>query len=237
MAYIFIMKKILLPSLLITLLVGCSSGPSNSKLEQFTEYTGGQTMGDTTSLYWYTEKLVSPYTAADYVAAGDYGWYQTDYRWADGELRELIREGEQIKDNQKLVPYRIHVRFSKEGDAVYQQYRLDGKVLPLTQNKLSWLQQEAADITRFTKEQDDQDLRLVQGYWDGSEFETCAGRTFDKVEFNQTLPSFVVNRLALVDSYVAFLGAEYSDKVVVEELLMLAEDDHDCIERPSLIEE
>ena len=27
------------------------------------------------------------------------------------------------------------------------------------------------------------------------------------------------------------------DKVVVEELLMLAEDDHDCIERPSLIEE
>ncbi len=230
------MKNLLLPSLMFSLLVGCSSGPSRSDLDQYRDYTGGRTMGDTTSLYWYTERLVSPYTAADYVTAGDYGWFKTDYRWAGGELRELVREGEQVNDNEELLPYTIHVRFNKRGEAIYQQYRIDGKVLPLSASKLDWLKQEALNIPKITKEQNNQGSQLIQGYWDGSEFETCTDKSFDEVEFNQTLPSFVVNRLAAIDSYVAFLGSDRNNKVVIEALLMLAEDDHDCIERPSLIE-
>ncbi|MCE7630047.1 DUF1481 domain-containing protein, partial [Vibrio fluvialis] len=53
----------------------------------------------------------------------------------------------------------------------------------------------------------------------------------------QTLPNFVVNRLSSLDSYVAFLGKIRNDKVYVEELLMLADDNHDCISRPNLISE
>jgi len=193
-------------------------------------------MGDATSLYWYTERLTFPYTAADYVVAGDYGSYKTDYRWDEGELRELIREGEQLKDG-ALVPYRIHVRFNKGGDAVYQQYRLDGKVLPLKADKIAWLKQEARNIPDISKQQSSNGTRLIQGYWDGSTFDTCSGKSYEQVEFNETLPSFVVNRLASVDSYAAFIGSTRSNKVVVEELLMLSDDSYDCIERPSLIEE
>tara|TARA_Y100001956_G_scaffold77191_1_gene87213 strand:- start:3002 stop:3697 length:696 start_codon:yes stop_codon:yes gene_type:complete len=231
------MKKFLLSALLGSLLVGCSSGTPTPNLDQFSDYTGGRSMGDATSLYWYTERLSSSYTAADYVTAGDYGWYQTDYRWAEGELRELVREGEQLTDNQKLAPYRIHVRFNKEGDAVYQQYRLDGRVLPLSRDKLAWLRQEALDIVETTKQNDKDGLELIQGYWDGSTFETCGGNNYSMIEFNQTLPSFVVNRLSSVDNYIALLGSTRGSRVTVKELLMLAEDSQDCIERPSLIEE
>ncbi|KOO16218.1 peptidylprolyl isomerase [Vibrio xuii] len=230
------MKKILLPSLIVSLLIGCSSSVPTPNLDQFSNYTGGQTMGDATSLYWYTERLTFPYTAADYVAAGDYGWYKTDYRWDEGELRELIREGEQLKDSE-LVPYRIHVRFNKDGDAIYQQHRLDGRVLPLKADKIAWLKQEALNIADVAKQQSSNGMRLIQGYWDGTSFDACNGKSYEQVEFNETLPSFVVNRLSSVDSYAAFIGSTRSNKVVVNELLMLSDDSHDCIERPSLIEE
>ncbi|KJY84289.1 peptidylprolyl isomerase [Vibrio galatheae] len=231
------MKKLLVPSLIAFLLAGCSSSLPTANLEQFSNYTGGQTIGDATSLYWYTERLTFPHTAADYVSAGDYGWYQSDYRWENGNLRELIREGQQLKDSQGLVPYRIHVRFNKEGEAIYQQYRFDEKILPLTSDKLAWLKQEAVNISQRTKEQSNSGIRLIQGYWDGSSFDTCAGQSYQQVEFNETLPSFVVNRLSSIDSYAAFLGTTRANNVVVNQLLMLDDDSHDCIERPSLIEE
>lgn len=231
------MKKLLLPSLIASFLLGCSSSAPTTNINQFSNYTGGRALGDATSLYWYTERLSFPYSAADYVTAGDYGWYMSDYRWEEGSLKELIREGEQRNDNQALVPYRIHVRFNQEGDAIYQQYRLDGKVLPLKGEKIAWLHQEAINIPDVTKEQRRNGTRLIQGYWDGSSFDTCDGKSYTQLEFNQTLPSFVVNRLASVESYTAILGSISGTSIVVNEMLLLADDGHDCISKPSLIEE
>lgn len=231
------MKKFLLPSLITSLLLGCSSNNPSVNIEQYSHYSGGQSMGDATSLFWYTEKLTAPYSASDYVTAGDYGWYQTSYRWEDDQVRELIREGERRDDASELIPYRIHVRFNKAGEAIYQQYRRDGRVLPVKTETLTQLLSEAQVVVQQSKEQRKQGLRLIQGYWDGSSFETCSGQNYAKIEFNHSLPNFVVNRLADVDSYVAFLGSGRNNKVVVEELLMLANDDHHCIERPELLEE
>ena len=230
-------KAFLLVSLLSTFLIGCSSTSPRKNLEQFETYTGGQVMGDATSFYWVTNKLTQPHTSADYVTVGDYGWYQTDYAWSEGVLREFIREGEQRNSSNELVPYRVHVRFNKSGEAVYQQYRIDSKILPIQAKQLENYQKEAKSVLETTMKQDDEGLRLVQGYWNGSSFETCAGGEFDRFEFNQTLPSFVINRLAAVESYAAFLGSDSLGKMSVEELLMLAEDSHDCVVRPSLLKE
>ncbi|CAM2820106.1 DUF1481 domain-containing protein [Vibrio neptunius] len=232
---ITVMKKRLFSSLITSFILGCSSNAPTSNLTQLTSYTGGKSMGDATSLYWYTEKLASPSTAADYVTAGDYGWYKTDYRWAEGELRELIREGEQLKGEQGLVKYSVHVRFNKEGEAVYQQYRLDGKVFPVKPDELERYKNDAVTVATVTKRQDKKGQELIQGYWDGSTFETCSGQSYSRLEFNQTLPSFVVSRLAGVDNYVAFLGSTRTNRVIVEDLLMLADEEHSCIERPSLL--
>ncbi|UPR28772.1 DUF1481 domain-containing protein [Vibrio crassostreae] len=230
-------KAFLLVSLLSTFLIGCSSTSPRKNLEQFETHTGGQVMGDATSFYWVTNKLTQPNTSADYVTVGDYGWYQTDYAWSEGVLREFIREGEQRNSSNELVPYRVHVRFNKSGEAVYQQYRIDSKILPIQAKQLENYQKEAKSVLETTMKQNDEGLRLVQGYWDGSSFKTCAGGEFDRIEFNQTLPSFVIDRLASVESYAAFLGSDSLGKMSVEELLMLAEDSHDCVVRPSLLKE
>ncbi|PMM03400.1 peptidylprolyl isomerase [Vibrio kanaloae] len=230
-------KAFLLVSLLSTFLIGCSSTSPRKNLEQFETHTGGQVMGDATSFYWVTNKLTQPHTSADYVTVGDYGWYQTDYAWSEGVLREFIREGEQRNSSNELVPYRVHVRFNKSDEAVYQQYRIDSKILPIQVKQLENYQKEAKSVLETTMKQNDEGLRLVQGYWDGSSFKTCAGGEFDRIEFNQTLPNFVIDRLASVESYAAFLGSDSLDKMTVEELLMLAEDSHDCVVRPSLLKE
>ena len=199
--------------------------------------TGGQSVGETTSLYWYTEKLEQPYTSADYVMSGPYGWYQSDYRWQSKVLREMVREGEKPNKEQELVEYSIHLRFSQNGEAVYQQYRLDGKVLPLTPDQIAAYQHEAEAVIRIAEEQSKKGLRLFQGEWDGETFETCSGQEYSEFEFNQILPTFVINRLATMDSYVALMGSIRGGKVSVSDLLTLKDDSFDCIERPVLIEE
>ncbi|GAK86665.1 peptidyl-prolyl cis-trans isomerase [Vibrio ponticus] len=230
------MKKHLLPSLIISFLFGCSADITNSTIDATLNHSGGQSMGEATSLYWFTDRLAIPLSAADYVVAGDYGWYQSNYRWEEGRVRELIREGEQLKGSQGLVPYTIHVRFNQQGEAVYQMYRLDGKVLPLKNDMLEQLQGEAVNVAEKTKQLEKEGMELIQGYWDGREFETCSGAEYHKLEFNQSLPSFVVDRLAGIDSFVAFVGRADGDSLVIEDLLMLTDDSQSCIARPQLLE-
>ncbi|MGU3810588.1 DUF1481 domain-containing protein [Vibrio diabolicus] len=232
------MKKHLLTSLLLSslALVGCSS-VETPNLDQFTHFSGGKIMGDATSLYWMTERLTRVSTAADYVAMGDSGSYQSDYRWDDGELRELIRKGEQLDTKQGLVPFQIHIRFNKDGEAVYQQYRVNRKVLPLQHEQLERYKTEANDVVASVKAQSRNSQSLIQGYWNGQSFETCKGKAFSTLEFNQTLPKFIIERLSSVDSYVAFVGKQSRNKATVDELLMLNDDDFDCVPRPALLAE
>jgi hypothetical protein len=232
------MKKQLYTSLLLASLslVGCSS-VETPNLEQFTHFTGGKTEGDASSLYWMTERLTRVSTAADYVTAGDYGWYQSDYRWDAGELRELTRKGDQIDAKLGMVPFQIHIRFNKDGEAVYQQYRVNNKVLPLQRDQLARFKSEANDVVASVKERSRKGQSLIQGYWDGESLEVCDGKEFTTLEFNQTLPKFVIDRLASVDSYIAFIGKESRNKVTVDELLLLKDDEFDCVQRPKLIGE
>lgn len=227
-------KAFFIVPLLSSIILGCSSSSPRPNLDQFSNFSGGQVMGDATSFYWVTNKLTQPHTASDYVTVGDYGWYKSNYRWQDENLREFIRQGEQRNSENELVPYRIHIRFSKDNEAVYQQYRIGTRVLPVQSEQLQRYQKEADSVLKATYEQDSDGLELIQGYWDGRVFETCSGKEFSNLEFNQTLPSFVINRLSSVDSYAAFLGRKTLGKVSVEELLMLAEDSQDCITRPEL---
>ncbi len=67
--------------------------------------------------------------------------------------------------------------------------------------------------------------------------ERCNGPDYNKVEFNHTLPNFVMSRLSTLDNYIGFLGKIRNNTVYIDELLILADDDHDCIERPQLITE
>ncbi|WP_413285624.1 DUF1481 domain-containing protein [Vibrio sp. MA40-2] len=231
------MKKCILAILTSSFIVGCSSGSIENNSQRFTTFTGGQTAGDSTSFYWYTQRLDMPYSATDVVTSGDYGWYQSNYRWRENRVKEIVREGITLQASNELVPFKVHLRFNQDGEAVYQQYRLDGKVLPFTPKQITQLKNEAVSVKISTEVGSKNGVKLIQGYWDGEQFTDCSDNKYDKIEFNQTLPSFVVDRLASLDSYAAFTGSSFSGKLVVTDLLMLDDDDHECVTPPILIEE
>ncbi|MCL9783498.1 DUF1481 domain-containing protein [Vibrio sp. S4M6] len=230
------MKKHILLFLITSLLVGCSSS-SLTDLEKTSQYTGGEIMGDATSFYWVTENIQYPVSSADYVNDGQSGWYKTDYKWANGSVRELIRKGETLENGKGLVPFSIVIRFDQNGEAIYQQYRLDGQILPLTEAQLVRYLEEAQHVATVVNRQKSQGTELIQGIWNGKSFKSCSGKVYDKLEFNQTLPKIVATRLSSVESYIALLGNKSRHSVEVNKLLLMADENQSCIQRPDFSNE
>lgn len=234
------MKRILSTLLLSTFLFGCSSNPSDEQRIKSVTLTGGQIQGDATSYYWYTRRLQQPIVASDYVTMGDYGWYKTTYRWEKETLVEAVREGEMLDSESELIPYSMHIRYNGNGEAVYQRYDKDGRILPLMPAQLIQFQDQSKYLVTKVEALNKDDIKLFQGEWDGETFYSCDGKQYDQLEFNQILPSFVVARLSGLDSFISFLGQETrrdKNELKMSELLLLTDDSYSCVERPELIED
>lgn len=225
------MKYIFSLLILSSLISACSSS-SIIDTPTTKNFSGGQRAGDSVSFFWYTEQDSIPYVASDAVFSGKDGEYKTSYYWSQGNLQEIIRRGEQLNQQGQLVPFSVQLRFSQNGDAVYQLYRIDGKVLPILQAQIQHYEDQAANIVNMTKGKGSQAswTRLIQGYWDGETFASCDNKEYSAIEFNQTLPTFVINRLASLDNYLAVLGSVKGGTLDVDELLVLANDSHECLE-------
>ncbi|MBL4828957.1 MAG: DUF1481 domain-containing protein [Aliivibrio sp.] len=231
------MKQLLALLLCSSILIGCSSNPQQNTIIPSVHYTGGQVEGDVTSLYWYSQKLDKPINAADYVTLEDHSWYKTNYHWSNNILREIAREGKANNRDGQLEPFSVHIRYNSEGAPVYQQYRQNGKVLPLSSDNLLQYLKESQHIIRTVKTQDDKGIDLFQGIWDGEVFLSCDGKVFEELEFNKVLPSFVVSRLSSVESFFVFLGHSKEEVVSISNLLLLADEGYGCIEAPVMIKE
>ena len=57
-------------------------------------------------------------------------------------LKRLFVKGEVQQSSDGLKPFLVHIRFSSEGEAIYQRYRLDNQILPLNQKDLDLLRQQ-----------------------------------------------------------------------------------------------
>lgn len=230
--------KRLIPFLLISLLAGCETTtvPENS-ITSILTHSGGQTQGDATSLYWYSFQQNRPVKLAEVVTAGDYGSYQSDYRWREGKLREIKRSGTQLSDD-ALKPFTLHVRYDTQGSAVFQRYTVDGSVLPLTNAQLYQLAQQAEDAISVVKKQRKNNQSLVQGYWQGNRFMRCGDEKPLDVTFQPTLPEFSAQQLSqqTQSSFMVVTGKVRKNKLVASQLLTLSEEDQDCISPPTLLD-
>lgn len=229
------MKKILSLCCVTLFLTACSGTNVRLLDTQTHSYSGGQRLGNTVSYFWYTENNSNPVEASDHVVSDKDGWYESNYRWGDAGIRDVRRDGQMMKDGQR-VPFSVHIRYNSDGEAVYQLYQVNGKVFPLSDVALTEYLQHGQEIATFTKQQDKQGLSLIQGFWDGERFETCDGNEYSSVEFAQTLPNFVVDRLSSIDNYLVLLGRIKNGRVYMSELLVLDDDGHECVEKPSLAE-
>ncbi|EPE37174.1 DUF1481 domain-containing protein [Candidatus Photodesmus anomalopis] len=202
-----------------------------------TQYTTGELVQNVLSFYWYTKKSSKLKSGADYLDFGNNTWYKTDYLWTDGVLRELIRKGEKLKATQELVPYYIHLRFNQKGSAVYQHYRLDQKIFPLTQKELFSYQKKANAMLNKVERKAKEGLQLIQGFWDGAVFHTCSGKQYNKIEF-AGLENFSFGT-ASENIYAVFLGKVIYNRMIIKDLLMLIDKEQQpekiCIKRPAYI--
>ncbi|WP_299019506.1 DUF1481 domain-containing protein [uncultured Photobacterium sp.] len=227
--------KRLIPFLLISLLAGCETTtvPENSITPVLT-HTAGQTFGDATSLYWYSFQQNRPVSLAEVVIMGDYGQYQSEYRWREGNLREIKRQGRQLR-GQEIKPFSLHVRYDTKGSAVFQRYSVDGVVLPLTDTQLYQLTKQAKQATEVVKQQRRDGQFLVQGYWQGEHFLRCGDDKPLSVAFETAMPDFIEQQLSQ-DRFMAVVGKVRRNKLVASQLLMLSDSSQQCHAAPKLLD-
>ncbi|MGO1296679.1 MAG: DUF1481 domain-containing protein [Vibrio sp.] len=218
----------LICSVALACLTGCSSfSDSNASHSQQT-HTGGERVGHETHLFWVTQSNKVVNHAADYVTAENGEHYQTSYQWTDDVVREVSRQGEYIQQGE-VVPFETLLRFDTHGDAIYQRYRVDGKVFPLSQKQIEQYRQQARHVLKVTTNDHKQGLGLVQGYWNGQSFASCDGHTYPTLTYNHTVPAAVIERLASTDSYIAFVGKQSQDAVRMDTMLMFEDNNHECV--------
>ncbi|CAM4049709.1 MULTISPECIES: DUF1481 domain-containing protein [Vibrio] len=229
------MKHLITSALAILTLAGCSSATTPLRqASSLTEYSGGYADDSKTALYWLTQRVNSPETSSDSVTFKDKTWYKSHYVWGDNNLQEIIRTGERLTSTDKLVPYQMTLRFSGNGEAVYQRLRLNGKVIPMDKTQIDEVKQQANDLVSTSKVQQKQGVELIQGYWERGVFMTCEGRAFNNIELKEKLPTVVIDRLKDEENFAAFVGEYQSKKIVVDKLLILKHGNVDCIEKPNL---
>lgn len=241
------MKRNLFSILILSVLAGCSSPGSwtdhiSSKFTgsvESAELSGGELEGTSKAFYWYTRALSKPKVASDYVQLPDNAWYKSSYQWQDGTIKEIVREGEMQKNQSGLKSFLVHIRFSAEGEAIYQRYRLDDQILPLDQNDLDYYSHQAEDVVNKVDDIHAQGFELIQGVWNGKTFESCDGIQYNELKFAQAsnLPTMIKERINGLNSYAAFIGKVDKKRktVTVDKLLALDKANHSCVQQPHLI--
>lgn len=224
--------------LLISLLAGCASTPlvPENSITPVLTHTGGQTLGDTTTLYWYTSQQNRPVKLAEQVQLGDDGHYQSDYRWREGKLREIKRIGEQL-DGQQLEPFSLHVRYDTEGNAVFQRYMLGGELIPLSSEQLSQLVRDAERGIDVVKQQRKADVSLVQGTWRHGQFHRCGDDRLLAVNFTPALADSQQHQLlaAQMQGFMLVTGQVRRDALTANGLLLLTQTAQPCLTAPNLL--
>ncbi|MBD8514681.1 DUF1481 domain-containing protein [Photobacterium sp. WH77] len=210
------------------LLSACgSSALSQHTLSPLERLSGGQVVGDASSLYWVNLRQSKTESLAERVWMGDYGEYQTDYRWHDGQLRELKRAGTALKDD-KHQPFELHVRYDQHGEAVFQRYKVGDTVFPLSDTQLHQLSQQADMAVALVREQSREGFQLVQGVWDGQRFVHCDAQAEIEINWQQ---------INAQPGYIALIGkSDGRGKVTAQQMVLNRTTAQHCLTPPRLLD-
>ncbi len=154
-------KASLLTVLTLLSLTGCGS---TEMITPLTQTITADVKGDSTAIYWLDERQGFPETLTERVMMGDYGSYASEYRFRKGVVREIQRDGNILVDG-KVQPISLLIRYDSEGQAVYQQYRLNGDLLPVRGTELVRYYREAEQSLATARElhSNDRDFSRATG--------------------------------------------------------------------------
>lgn len=221
-------KASLLTVLTLLSLTGCGS---TEMITPLTQTITADVKGDSTAIYWLDERQGFPETLTERVMMGDYGSYASEYRFRKGVVREIQRDGNILVDG-KVQPISLLIRYDSEGQAVYQQYRLNGDLLPVRGTELVRYSREAEQSLAMARELHSNGRDFFQGYWNEGQFEECGSGKEKALEFETDLPGYIVQRLSQEDNFLAAAGKVGRNLNVVEEVIALDSDSAECFTRP-----
>ncbi|CZF85304.1 hypothetical protein GCE9029_04934 [Grimontia celer] len=221
-------KASLLVSSLILTLAGCSS---TEKIQPPVQTVTATVQGDATSIFWLDERQRFPETLSERVMMGDYGQYSSEYRWRKGVVREIQREGNILVDGE-LKQQSVLIRYDSEGQAVYQQYRLDGALLPIRSTELVRYYKQAEKALETAQALGKNNKNFFQGYWNEGVFEECGSGDVKTLKFSAEFPDYILQRLRQEDNFIAAAGKVGRNTNTAETIIALDNDSADCFERP-----
>lgn len=229
--------KRLIPFVFLSLLAGCeTTAVSDTVISPLSTQAAGYQHGNTTALYWYTSQQNQPVKLAEVITAENGGRYESEYRWHEGKLREMKRQGTRVGDEHTLVPFTLHLRFDPKGQAVYQRFTQDGSVLPLSEVELSEPLRQVEAALQVIRQQRQAGLSLVQGYWQQQHMILCGEQRAKPLTFATEAAQSAVSQRQIPAGYVALAGKVRRDGIEASQVLLLADNSQQCLLPPALLE-
>ncbi|AMG30807.1 DUF1481 domain-containing protein [Grimontia hollisae] len=223
-------RAYLLVSSLFLTLAGCSS---TEILQPSVQTVTATVQGNTTRIFWLDERQRFPETLTELAIMGEHGQYSSEYRWRKGVVREIQREGNTLIDGE-LKHQWVLIRYDSEGQAVYQQYRLNGVLLPIRSTELVRYYQQAQKALEAAQTLGKNKKYFFQGHGNQREFEECGTGDVKTLKFTVAFPDDIQQRLRQEDNFIAAVGTVEGDINTVETMIVLGDGSVNCFEMPRL---
>ncbi|PSV24311.1 DUF1481 domain-containing protein [Photobacterium sp. GB-72] len=227
----FFMSKIsfLFSFLLPLILTGCVAGnlADNTALP-ITRVNVAEQKVDGTYIYWYLSRQNAPERLGERVYSTKQGDYQSDYQWQSGKLKTLLQQGERLIDGQQ-VPFELQLRFDSQGVAVYQRYKEDGHILPLTTNEITELKQHSEYLVHRIERLKRSKQYFEQGYRQQQQQISCQTQQPITIDDPNVLSAFSPS------GYWTAIGEQKNGRLRIHKLLSGVVSET-CLQAPTLID-
>lgn len=140
-------------------------------------------------IYWFDGDIDTPKTTSEhaYIYRNNGQMklsYQTQWHWNKGKLMSLERNGFFFKKDGKSVPIHLLLRFSHEGEALYQKRVFNENTAVLNELEIEKRVQAAYQDLQLIQTQHKQHQSVYQGYWNGQALISCQGVVYSKVTYS-----------------------------------------------------
>lgn len=224
------MRVISIPFVFILLasMAGCSS---TINIQPPIHTVTATIQSDETQIFWLKERQGKPEKLIALSLMEHDAKYSAEYRWFDGSVREIRGEGN-VWIDEKLTPKSLIIRYNTQGLAVYQNYRLDGDLLPIQNAELIRYFKHAEQALKKARELNKNKQNFFQGYWNDSVFEACENKDEKTLSFSESVPKHFIQQMEEQSYFIAAIGQIGRKTNTIEQIILLDPGRTDCFQRP-----
>ena len=210
----------------VFILNGCASIQSSQPLSQ---YVTAIAKDDQRQIIWLDERVNTPEKLTQLMLFGRAGYYQTEYRWNEGVLREIDREEEKVVDGE-LSNISMRIRFDHNGQAVYQQYLVNDEIFPIKNDQLTRYYKQAQSTYQTAQSLIEQNKFFFQGYIQEGKIRECGTNRNKLLTISD--PLYANDIFDNEKRFIAAMGTVSFMRNTAEVVIALEDADFPCFTRP-----